>query len=44
MNPHLVRQMFNLIDPAEAERGLAGMERLAQAAAILLKRRKRERD
>jgi DNA-binding MarR family transcriptional regulator len=44
LNPQLVRQMFRLMQPAEAERALAGMESLAQAAAILLKRRKRERD
>jgi hypothetical protein len=30
--------------PEEADRALEGIERLAQAAAILLKRRKRERD
>ena len=44
LNPQLVRQLFRLMQPAEAERALAGMEALAQAAAILLKRRKRERD
>jgi DNA-binding MarR family transcriptional regulator len=44
LNPQLVRQMFKMMEPAEAERALAGMERLALAAAILLKRRKRERD
>jgi len=43
LNPQLVRQMFRLMQPAEADRALAGMESLAQAAAILLKRRKRER-
>jgi DNA-binding MarR family transcriptional regulator len=44
LNPQLVRQMFRLMQPAEAERALAGMESLAQAAAILLKRRRRERE
>jgi DNA-binding MarR family transcriptional regulator len=43
LNPQLVRQMIKLMQPTEAERALAGMESLAQAAAILLKRRKRER-
>jgi DNA-binding MarR family transcriptional regulator len=44
LNPQLVRQMLKLMEPAEAERALAGMESMARAAAILLKRRKRERD
>jgi len=44
LDPALVRQVFRLMEPGEAERALAGMERIAQAAAILLKRRKRERD
>jgi DNA-binding MarR family transcriptional regulator len=44
LNPALVRQMFKLMEPEEADRALAGIERLAQVAAILLKRRKRERD
>jgi DNA-binding MarR family transcriptional regulator len=44
LNPALVRQMFKLMGPEEADRALEGIERLAQAAAILLKRRKRERD
>jgi DNA-binding MarR family transcriptional regulator len=44
LNPQLARQLFRLMQPADAERALAGMEALAQAAAILLKRRKRERD
>ncbi len=44
LNPQLVRQMFRLMQPAEAERALAGMESLAQAAAILLKRRRRVRE
>jgi DNA-binding MarR family transcriptional regulator len=44
LNPQLIRQMLKLMKPAEAERALDGMESLAQAAAILLKRRKRERD
>jgi MarR family transcriptional regulator for hemolysin len=43
LNPQLVRQMFKLMQPAEVERALAGTESLAQAAAILSKRRKRER-
>jgi len=44
LDPALVRQVFRLIEPGEAERALAAIERIAQAAAILLKRRKRERD
>lgn len=44
LNRQLVRQMFKLMEPAEAERALAGIESLARAAGILLKRRKRERD
>jgi DNA-binding MarR family transcriptional regulator len=44
LNPALVRQMFKLMEPDDADRVLAGIERLAQVAAILLKRRKRERD
>jgi DNA-binding MarR family transcriptional regulator len=44
LNPALVRQMFKLMEPDEADRALAGIERLEQVAAILLKRRKRERD
>ena len=44
LNPQLIRQMLKLMKPAEAEQALDGMESLAQAAAILLKRRKRERD
>jgi len=44
LNPQLVRRMFKLMAPAEAERAPAGMESMAQAAAILLKWRKRERD
>jgi DNA-binding MarR family transcriptional regulator len=44
LNPALVRQMFKLLEPAEADEALSGIERLAQIAAILLKRRKRERD
>lgn len=44
LNPQLVREMFKLMEPAKAERALAGIETLARAASILLKRRKRERD
>jgi DNA-binding MarR family transcriptional regulator len=44
LNPQLVRNMFKLMEPAEAERALAGMETMARAASILPKRRKRERD
>jgi len=44
LNPALVMQMLTLMDPEEADRALAGIERLAQVAAILLKRRKRDRD
>ena len=44
LDPALVRQVFRLMEPGEAERALAAIERIAQAAAILLKRRKRERD
>jgi DNA-binding MarR family transcriptional regulator len=43
LNPQLVRQMIKLMQPVEADRALAGMESLAQVAAILMKRRKRER-
>jgi len=41
LNPALVMQMLKLMEPEEADRALAGIERLAQVAAILLKRRKR---
>jgi DNA-binding MarR family transcriptional regulator len=44
LNPQLIRQLFKLIEPEQAERALAGLETIAQAAQILLKRRKRERD
>jgi len=44
LNPLLVRQLFSMMEPEEADRALAGIERLGRAAAILLKRRKRERD
>ena len=44
MNPLLVRQLLKRMEPEEADRALAGIERLSHAAAILLKRRKRERD
>jgi DNA-binding MarR family transcriptional regulator len=44
LNPQLVRQMLKMMEPAEAERALAGMECLARYAAILLRQRKRERD
>jgi DNA-binding MarR family transcriptional regulator len=44
LNPLLLRQLLKILKPEEAELAVAGLERLAQAAAILLKRRKRERD
>lgn len=44
LNRQLVGEMFKQLEPAEAERALAGLESLAQAATILLKRRKRARD
>ena len=44
LNPQLARQMFKLMDPNEAETALAGLEILARYAAVLLKRRKREKD
>ncbi len=44
LNPLLVRQMLRMMAPEEADRAFAGIERLGQAAAILLKRRKRERE
>ena len=44
LDQQLVQEMLKMMKPGEAELSLAGMERLAQAAAILLKRRKRERD
>lgn len=44
LNPLLIGQLLKIMKAEEAELAVAGMERLAQAAAILLKRRKRERD
>ena len=44
LNPQLVKQMLKMMEAAEAERALAGMERLAKYAAILLRQRKRVRD
>lgn len=44
LNPQLAQLIFKKMGPAEAERALAGLERLAEVAAILLKQRKRERD
>jgi len=44
LDQQLVQEMLKMMKPGEAELALAGMERLAQAAEILLKRRKRERD
>ena len=44
LNPQLVRQMLKMMEPAEAERALAGMECLARYGAILLRQRKRVRD
>jgi DNA-binding MarR family transcriptional regulator len=44
LNPTLVHQIFTLMPAQEADSALAGIETLAKYAAILLKRRKRERD
>jgi DNA-binding MarR family transcriptional regulator len=44
LNPVLVRQMLKLMEPDEVGRALDGIERIAQVAAVLLKRRKREKD
>lgn len=44
LNPQLVRKMLKMMEPAEAERALAGMETLAKYAAYLLRQRKRARD
>jgi DNA-binding MarR family transcriptional regulator len=44
LNRRLAAQMLKLMEPAEAERALMGIESLARAAGILLKRRKRERN
>jgi MarR family transcriptional regulator, organic hydroperoxide resistance regulator len=44
LNPQLARQMLKLMTPQEMSRALAGLECLAKYAAVMLKRRKRERD
>jgi DNA-binding MarR family transcriptional regulator len=44
LNPTLVQQIFTLMPAKEADNALAGIESLAKYAAILLKRRKREKD
>ncbi len=44
LNPTLVHQIFTLMPAKEADSALAGIESLAKYAAILLKRRKREKD
>jgi DNA-binding MarR family transcriptional regulator len=43
LNPTLVQQIFTLMPAKEADGALAGIESLAKYAAILLKRRKREK-
>jgi DNA-binding MarR family transcriptional regulator len=43
LNPKLVRKIFTMMKSEEAEEALAGVEHLTQFAAVLLKRRKRER-
>lgn len=44
LDPELLREMFRLIPAAELETSLQGIERLAESAKVLLKRRKRGRD
>jgi MarR family transcriptional regulator, organic hydroperoxide resistance regulator len=44
LNPALIRQMLRMMTPEELERGLMGIESVARCAAVLLKRRKKERD
>ncbi|MGA2848311.1 MAG: MarR family transcriptional regulator [Terracidiphilus sp.] len=44
LNPQLVRKMLKMMEPAEAEHAIAGMECVARYAAILLRQRKRVRD
>ncbi|HKW87205.1 MAG TPA: MarR family winged helix-turn-helix transcriptional regulator [Candidatus Acidoferrales bacterium] len=44
LDPDLVREMFRLMRPNDLESALKGIEALAKHAAIMLRRRKRERD
>ena len=44
LDPELAREMFSLMRAGELESALQGIERMAKYAAILLRRRKRERD
>jgi DNA-binding MarR family transcriptional regulator len=44
LNPQLVMQMLKMMEAAEVERALAGMECMAKYAAVLLRQRKRARD
>ena len=44
LHPELVREMFRTMTADELETALRGLECLAKHAAILLRRRKRERD
>lgn len=44
LDPDLVREMFRLMRSSELESALKGIECLAKYAAIMLRRRKRERD
>jgi MarR family transcriptional regulator, organic hydroperoxide resistance regulator len=44
LHPDLVREMFRTMRPDELETALQGIECLAKHAAILLRRRKREKD
>ena len=43
LDPDLVRELFSLLRPEEAEKALRGMETLAQSARTLLRRRTRSR-
>lgn len=44
LDPDLAREMFSLMSGGELELALKGIECLAKYAAIMLRRRKRERD
>ena len=44
LHPELVRAMFRTMSAEELETALRGIECLAKHAAILLRRRKREKD
>lgn len=44
LDPDLAREMFRLMSAGELESALKGIECLAKYAAIMLRRRKRERD